>query len=135
MIDLVLYCVCGAFQYSSGAELNKKLHSLPPHAKEELQFGSILFHINLQSLHNLYLCEWVPVTHMHKQGRPTDTCTHKADRLTNMHTQGRPTDTHAHTRQTDRHTCTYKADGPTHMHTRGRPTDTHAHTRQIDSHT
>ena len=77
MIDLVLccivcVCVCvggggglleqEAFQYFSGAELNKKLHSLPPHAKEELQFGSILFHINLQSLHNLHLCEWVPVT-------------------------------------------------------------------------
>ena len=50
------------FQYLSGAELNKKLQSLPPHAKEELQFGSILFHINLQSLHNLHVCEWVPVT-------------------------------------------------------------------------
>ena len=75
MIDLVLYCVCWggvggggtnleqeAFQYFSGAELNKKLHSLSPHAKEELQFGSILFHINLQSLPNLHLCEWVPVT-------------------------------------------------------------------------
>ena len=75
MIDLVLYCVCvcvcvwggggggganlgqEAFQYFNGAELNKKLHSLPPHAKDELQFGSILFHINLQSLHNLHLCE------------------------------------------------------------------------------
>ena len=51
-----------AFQYFSGAELNKKLQSLPPHmapylhghAKEELQFGVILFHINLQSLHNLH---------------------------------------------------------------------------------
>ena len=55
-----------ALQYFSGAELNKKLHSLPPHmapylhghAKEELQFGSIVFHINLHiSLHNLHLCE------------------------------------------------------------------------------
>ena len=51
-----------AFQYFSGAGLNKKLHSLPPHAKEELKFGSILFHINLQSLHNLQLMEWAPVS-------------------------------------------------------------------------
>ena len=73
MIDLVLYCMCvcvcvcvssggGGTNLEQEAELNKKWHSLLPHAKEELQFGSILFHINWQSLHNLHLCEWVPVT-------------------------------------------------------------------------
>ena len=130
MIDLVLwcvvlYCVCvcvgggggganleqEAFQYFSGAELNKKWHSLPPHTKEELQFGSILFHINLQSLHNLHQQADRPT---HKADRPThkaDRPKHKADRPTYMHTQGRPTDIHAHTRQTDRHTCTHNRVG------------------------
>ena len=79
MIDVVfccIVCVCGwvggggggganleeeAFQYFSGAEVNKKWYSLLPHAKEEQQFGPILFYINLQSLHNIHLCEWVPV--------------------------------------------------------------------------
>ena len=135
IIDLVLCCiVCGgggdnleqeAFQYFSGAELNKKWHSLPPPCKGRttIWFNFISYKFTKFAQSTLM---WMGASYIKK--------IHKADRPTHMHTQGRQTNTHAHTRETDQHTCTHKADRPTHMYTQGRPTDTHAHTRQIDRH-